>query len=299
VTILYPTFLWLLIPILVLFFQNLDSFKNRIHIIILFLVILSISRPVIKESPKEIEIEGKNIIIALDVSYSMNARDVKPNRYEFAKSTILSLLKLNPNDNIMLIVFTSNPLILSPATTDHPLIEIALNSLKREFIMTKGTSLENLFKKVVSINIGSQNLILITDGGEEEDINSDILKSSNISLTILAMGSKEGSIIQNRDNRVLKNEEGELVISRINPLLKSLTTSYFTASNSPQDTANKIYKSIDKKAQKSKKMQYSYLELYQIPLFLAMILFFMLHTRWVTYLKNSKLFNLNLNIKLF
>ncbi len=289
-SIIYPAFLWLLIPLIIVLWQNRYSFTNQIHLIILILITLSLSRPSIKGSPQKIDIEGQDIIIALDISYSMNATDIKPTRYEFAKETINYILKTHVNDNIMLIAFTSNPLILSPPTTDHQLIEIALKSLNREFILTKGTSLKNLFNQIVSMDIGHQNLILITDGGEESDINSlkDILQKSGISLSILAMGSKKGTTIKDRYNKLLKDENGDLVISRINPILKHLTSNYFTVSNSPQSTADEIYKSLDNKKKKSQKMQYSYLELYQIPLLLAIILFFMVHTKWIEYLRNYK-----------
>ena len=100
----------------------------------------------------------------------MKATDISPTRYDFAKETIAALLQENPGDNIMLIAFTTNPLLLSPPTTDHALINIALANLNPEFILTKGTSLEKLFKRLASMKMGQKNLILMTDGGEEENL---------------------------------------------------------------------------------------------------------------------------------
>ncbi|PTB87132.1 VWA domain-containing protein, partial [cyanobacterium G8-9] len=186
------------------------------------------------------------MIIALDVSYSMRATDLSPTRYDFAKETIRVLLEKNPSDNIMLIAFTTNPLLLSPPTTDHTLINIALKSLNPEFILTKGTSLEKLFKKLSQLDAGHKNLILMTDGGEESDLTklTSILADSDISLTILALGSKQGITIKNKDGSLLKDKQGNLVISRINPLLEILASTvkgnYITASSSPEATANQI-----------------------------------------------------------
>ena len=283
-SILYPSFLWLLIPLLILLWKSFYSLRNRVHLVILLLVIISLSRPLWVHTIQESEIEGKNIIIALDISYSMNATDIKPNRYEFAKETISHILESNPTDNIMLIAFTTNPLLLSPATTDHRLIKIALDSLNREFILTKGTSLKKLFEKIASMDIGSQNMILMSDGGEENNPTElkEILRQSDISLTILALGTKYGTTIS-KDNKFLKNEDGNLIISRLNSMLKSLSSSYFEASSSPKATADKLYSNLSEDSSRAKKMQHSYFELYQIPLLFAILLFLMVHTRAFKY----------------
>jgi len=254
---------------------------------------MAMSRPVIKQGLEESPIEAKEFIIAIDVSYSMNAKDIKPNRYAFAKETTNALLSSNPTDNIMLIAFTSNPLLLSPPTTDHTLISIALESLNPEYILTKGTSLEKLFKKVASMKTEQKNLILITDGGEEENSEklSSIVQNANISLTILALGSRQGTTIEKADGSLLKDKEHHLIISRINPLLEALASqtggTYITASSTPALTAKALYNALKIDKQKGElitKKQHRYRELYQIPLLFALLLFLMLHTRAVKFL---------------
>ncbi len=190
-TLLYPSFLWLLIPLALLLWQSSRKLIHMVHLIILMLIVISLARPAQEEALQEAGIEAKDIIIAVDVSYSMKAKDIAPTRYDFAKETIAALLQANPGDNIMLIAFTTNPLLLSPPTTDHALINIALENLNPEFILTKGTSLEKLFKRLSSMKMGHKNLILITDGGEEEHLEklTTLLQTSDISLTILALGT--------------------------------------------------------------------------------------------------------------
>ena len=131
-SILYPSVLWLLIPLAVLFYYRPKQMTDSVHLIILALMITALSRPVIDQGPQERQLEAQEVIIALDVSYSMKADDIVPNRYNFARKTIDAFLHQNVSDNITLIAFTTNPLLLSPPTTDHQLISLALKSLQIE-----------------------------------------------------------------------------------------------------------------------------------------------------------------------
>lgn len=292
-TLMNPTFLWLLLPLVLLLWSRPRKLVTTVHLIVLMLIVVALSRPVQEEALQEASIEAKDIIIALDVSYSMKAEDIKPTRYAFAKETVTALLEQNPGDNIMLIAFTTNPLLLSPPTTDHALIHVALQNLNPEFILTKGTSLEKLFKKLGGMKLGHKNLILITDGGEEDALDklSTLVQSADISLTILALGTKQGTTIKTKDGSLLKDKEDNLVISRVNPMLSELASSvsgtYVTPSSTAQATAAELNEAIqvnERQAQNVEKMQRRYLELYQIPLGLALVLFFMVHTRAIKYL---------------
>lgn len=292
-TFLYPSVLVLLIPLILFFTRASKQIIIRVHIVILMLLVLTLSRPVIKSSFHTAEIEAKDIIIALDASYSMHATDIAPTRYRFAKATIQALLRQNTTDNIMLIVFTSNPLLLSPPTTDHTLIEVALKSFNPQFILTKGTSLEKLFHKLQAIQTGHKNLILITDGGEEKHVDNlaQALDKADVSLVTLALGSQKGTSLKGTDNRLLKDKEGHLIISRINPILESLTDRvkgiYLTPSSSPKSTADTLVHALKNQTtqtQTIQKKQYHYQELYQYPLLLALFLFLLVHTRLVKYL---------------
>ncbi|AKF25845.1 von Willebrand factor A [Sulfurovum lithotrophicum] len=292
-SILHPGFLWLLLPLGILFFYRDKKLTETVHLIILFLIVLALSRPVFIEGVEESPIEAQEYVIALDISYSMRAKDLKPDRYIFAKETIDSLLKKNEADNIMLIAFTSNPLLLSPPTTDHRMIEVALKSLNPEYILTRGTSLKKLFQKVASMPESEKNLLLMTDGGEESDLEglAEQIRRSGIKLAILALGTKEGMTVENPDGSLLKDKEGHLVISRINPMLEALASetegTYLTAASTPEATADRVYKALKEQTESTEmitKKQHRYTELYQVPLFLAVMLFMMLHTRAVRFL---------------
>lgn len=285
--------LWFLVPLIILYYYRPKELQDSLHIIIMALIVIALSRPMLYQGSEEREIDAKDIIIAVDVSYSMRAKDIKPDRYTYAKETIDALLSSNPTDNITLIAFTTNPLLLSPATTDHALISIALKSLKIENILTKGTSLKRLLQKVATLPIEEKNLILMTDGGEEHDVTllRDIIEHSSISLTLLALGTTEGTTLPNRDGSMLQDDQGDLVVSRINPMLEQLvfevSGTYIKASATPKESARELQEALDSASQRSKKvhkMRQSYRELYQWFLFVAFVLFLMLHTRAVKYI---------------
>lgn len=292
-TLLYPAFLWLFIPLALLWYYRPRTVTDTVHLIILALLLSALARPVASQRAHKSEIEARDLIIALDVSYSMQAGDIAPTRYEYAKRTIERLLEENRKDNIMLIAFTTNPLLLSPPTTDHALISVAMESLDPKNILTHGTSLEKLFKRVASLPTREKNLILLSDGGEEKDLDklSGIIRKGEIRLTTLALGTTTGTTIEKEDGSLLKDSEGDLVVSRINPLLERLAASvdgnYIAAPSTPRSAAEAIEESLKELSDlhnKIDKMEYDAVELYPLPLLLALLLFLLLHTRGVKYL---------------
>lgn len=292
-TFLYPDFLWLVVLLALLIGKYASKRMTALHLCVALLVALALSRPILQESKQDAQTKSKDIIIAFDASYSMRATDIPPSRYAFTKETIMALLKLNPSDNIMLIAFTSNPLLLSPPTTDHGLIEVALQSLNPDFILTKGTSLQALFQKIATLQTVPKNLLVITDGGEESNLGTmvSLVQESSTLLTVLAMGTAQGSTVPNKDGSLLKDKEGHLVVSALNPLLGDLASvvsgNYITPSSSPTSTAEEINTALQKNAntqQNIYKKQHAHQELYWIPLLLAALLFLTLHTRALKYL---------------
>ena len=292
-TLLFPYILWLWLPLILLLWKTPLKLKERMYIIVVMLLLLCLARPVQKESLENVAIDAKDIVIALDVSYSMMAKDIAPTRYDFAKQTINALLQANPTDNVMLMAFTTNPLLLSPPTTDHPLISIALEALNPAFILTKGTSLKRLFEAFEKMGQNDKNLILITDGAEEKNVEAlaPLLTKAHLSLSLLALGTPQGTTLEKEDGTLLKDKEGNLVISRINPALERLVSlvegNYIEPRSTPTQTAHALANVLHNNQTKStlsQKIQYHYLELYPIPLTIALILFLMLHTRGVKYL---------------
>ena len=293
-SLLYPQLLWLFVPLVLLgYYHRPLGMHRRIHWLILALLLLAMARPQMQKGIEKAQIQARDIIIALDVSYSMRAQDIKPDRYTFAVKTVDALLSHNPHDNVMLIAFTTNPLLLSPPTTDHTIVRTALHALERDNILTKGTSLQNLFAKIASMPKIKRELLLITDGGEERNLQklTSALENTPVHISILAMGTQKGATIPKADGSKLTDKHGHLVISRINPMLKQLSQAvggnYIEPQSSPEATAEAIEKafaSLEDVSHTIAKKRYSHTELYPVPLLLALLLFFMVHTRASKYL---------------
>ncbi|UCM99713.1 VWA domain-containing protein [Sulfurimonas sp. SWIR-19] len=291
-TLLYPWVLSFLIPLYFYYKNDIKETqqktkrqKNLLYLS-LFFMLLALSRPVIINKPIEQKFDAQDYIIALDASFSMQADDLKPTRYEVAKKNIASLLRQLNQDRFSIFAFTSNAMLISPPTTDSTISMMALNSLAPKYILTKGTSLLSLFQSIAKTSYKQKNLIIFTDGGEDKDLASlvSICKKNSIIPYIVATGSNRGTTLKKGNKPILDNNEN-LVISRINPLLKSLAQEcggkYYELNSAGRDVAKEIINDLAKQdttIQSSTKVL-SYQELFVFPLSMAILSFFLSVTK--------------------
>jgi len=275
----YYGFLGLLfIPLLLLWFSNAkrDTTQKLLYLATAF-AIIALMRPVIANKPTQEYFDAKEYIIAIDASYSMQAGDIAPSRFEAAKNSVRELLQNNTHDRFTLFIFTSNPLLISPPTTDTQISLMALDAIDPQHILSKSTSLKKLFSMLAEHTFEQKNLLLYTDGGEEHDLQAltQICKTNAITPYIIATASKKGALLQKGDKSLL-DENGDIVISRINPILKPLAKecggAYFEITKT--NLAKQLTQSIQHKEKtKLSATLYSYKELFYYPLFLSIILF--------------------------
>ena len=278
-------FLWLLLPLAIYFLrqnkkQRLPQYLRWVALVFL---VVAIARPVLLESISKENLPAHSIVLAIDLSASMNADDIKPSRARASRATIKEFLKVNLYDQISLIGFTTNPLLLSPSTTDHKLVALALESMKSEYILTKGTSLKKLLEKVAQFPDQAKKLILFTDGGDEpvDEKLIDFANESNINILLIAMATQKGSTILGKDADVLKDKAGHIVVSKFNSSVGALGT--LIAFDGIDSTVSKIQEWIEKQKVLENglsKESHNYFELFFIPTFLALILFFLSATRF-------------------
>ena len=295
-SLLYPWMLFFLIPLFVLYKQNIlaksDTKRRQRQLLFLSLVfmILSSTRPVILNTPEEQKFQAKDYIIALDASFSMQADDLAPSRYQVAKNNIQKLIQKLPNDRFSIFAFTTNSMLLSPPTRDRRISTLALNSLEPKYILTKGTSLFALFKTISKISLKKKEVVIFSDGGEDTDLAQlvHICKQSNIIPYIVATASANGTTLKKED-RVLLDEKKNLVISRENPLLKPLADAcdgHYYQLRSSDDISSKISNDLEKNAHvknlTSKVMNYK--ELFIVPLTIAFVSFFLGVTKLHTFI---------------
>ena len=116
--------------------------KNLFTIIILIFLIIGLSNPQIGTKREEVKREGVDLMIAIDLSYSMMAEDIKPNRLERSKQAISRLIDQLKGDRIGLVVFAGQAYVQLPITTDYSAAKLFLSTVKPNLIPTQGTKIK-------------------------------------------------------------------------------------------------------------------------------------------------------------
>lgn len=156
-------------------FENIGrSWRERIEhlpfilrIMTLVLIILVLARPQSTNSWQNVTTEGIDIVLALDISSSMLAEDLKPNRLEAAKTVASNFISGRPNDNIGLVVFSAESFTQCPLTTDHTVLLNLFGSIKSGMIedgTAIGLGLATSVSRLKDSKAKSRVIILLTDG---------------------------------------------------------------------------------------------------------------------------------------
>ena len=178
-------------------------------------------------SPKgmeKVDRNGIDIIIALDVSKSMLAQDVKPNRLERAKQALSKLIDKLSNDRVGIVVFAGRAYLQMPLTGDHVAAKMYLSSASTDIVPTQGTVISDALKMCYSTFNSKEKkykaVVLISDG---EDHDEGALKMATqmaeegIVINTVGMGSAQGStIIDELTNQPKQDVNGNTVITRLN-----------------------------------------------------------------------------------
>jgi Ca-activated chloride channel family protein len=157
-------------------FFNLKNKKTKVRfihfpfvlrIIALATLIICLARPQSKRSWQDVHTEGIDIVLALDISASMLAQDLKPNRLEAAKDVALNFIESRPNDRIGLVIFSGESFTQCPLTTDHSVLKNLFKDIKIGMINNGtaiGDGLANAINRVRNSKAKSKVVILMTDG---------------------------------------------------------------------------------------------------------------------------------------
>ena len=183
------------------------------------LFLIAFAGPSIGTSLKEIQEEGKDIFIAVDLSQSMNAGDIGPSRLQRIKFELKNLTKSFPSDRIGLIIFSSEAFMQCPLTFDQSVLQLYIDGLNTGLVPNFGTDLngplhmaEERFLNDESQEVKSKSIILISDGenfGDDlEDIGSR-LNSEGIKVFSLGIGTTGGSSIPRGNGLVIDPQTGK------------------------------------------------------------------------------------------
>ena len=138
-----------------------------IRILILGLLIIALARPQSVSSKQDINIEGIDIVMALDVSSSMLARDLKPDRLEASKEVAKEFISRRPNDRVSLVIFSGEAFTQVPLTTDHQMIYTLFREIASGMIedgTAIGDGLATSVSRLKDSDAISKVIILLTDG---------------------------------------------------------------------------------------------------------------------------------------
>ena len=273
-----------LIPVYFIYKKHTHVQKQtKLLYLSLVFMFFAMARPAYENAYVKENFDSHDYIIALDASYSMQATDLKPSRYELAKAAIKKLLSSHPKDRFTIFAFTSSTLLISPPTTDKEISELALDALEPKYILTKSTNIKNLFQTVAKLPMKQKNLILFSDGGDEHDIAAlvKIAKKKSIIPYIVATATQKGAALKH-NGKYIKNQNDAIVVSKINPMLPDLAKAtkgkyYELASINDIDTLSHDLQS--RQSEKEHIQIRTYKELFPLPLSIALILFFLSITK--------------------
>lgn len=287
---LNPGYLWLvLILALMMLYRkkrketDIDA-ATKSKLILLYLsllmMIVALARPVIDQGPVSQEYEGAEVVIALDLSHSMKAEDIKPNRFEASKTFIKELISKRVHERFALLGFTTNAIILSPLSSDAELLSHQLDLIQSEFIITKGTHMASVLELSTRLSqVKSKNLVIVGDGGDEKDFSKEIAyaKEKGLSISIVMMATASGARLKDKYGEWMKDSSDHLVITSKNPAAKSLSNAtggiYVEGGKNALNEISSWLESREKKLSSAKTLIYK--ELFYYPTALA-LLFFML-----------------------
>ncbi len=245
--------------------ERKSDFKPLLKFILLVLayifLVIGLVDPRIGSKLEKVKREGIDIYIALDVSNSMLAEDIKPNRLERAKMAISNLIDKLEGDRIGIIVFAGNAYKQLPLTTDYGAAKLFLSAIDTRIVPSQGTAIGaaiNLATNSFDNDNHNKAIVVITDGENHEDDAVGAAKAAaekGIKVFTIGMGLPEGAPIPIKDkygNRMgfKKDKKGNTVITKLNEnMLQKIAAagngSYARANNAGVGLT-KIYNDINK-----------------------------------------------------
>jgi len=284
------------------------SLKFFLQMVVITLVIIILARPQFGSKLEEIKKQGVEVIIALDVSNSMLAEDIQPNRLTRAKQALTRLIDNLDNDKIGLIVFAGDAYTQIPITTDYISAKMFLSAINPEMVPKQGTAIGaaiDLGMRSFSPGEGkSKAMIIITDGeNHEDDPEEAASEASNAGIVIhtIGIGSVGGvpvPVTISGKKEYLRDADGNTVITKLDEeILKKIALNasgnYVRASNT-NIGLDEIFNEIRrmKKQDLESTMYTEYNDQFQIFTVFALVLLF---TEFIIMdRKNRKLSNIKL-----
>lgn len=230
-----------------------------LRMFVFVLVVIILARPQTHNSWGSRTVEGIDIMLAMDVSTSMLAEDLKPNRIEAAKSVASEFISGRPDDNIGLTIFAGEAFTQCPMTTDHISLINLLQNVRTDIaargLIEDGTAigmgLANAVGRLKDSKTKSKVVILLTDGSNNRgDISpltaANISKSLGIRVYTIAIGSKTMAPYPMQVAGTIQyvNMRADVDVKTLSEIASTADGQFYRATNTAE--LKKIYKDIDK-----------------------------------------------------
>lgn len=226
-----------------------------LRLLCISLLILAIARPQSRSSWKDTKTEGIDIVVSLDVSLSMLAKDFKPNRIEVAKEVLADFIDARPNDKIGLVIFGGDAFTQCPLTTDHKIIKNMFGDIKAGMLdqgTAIGLGLADGVARVKDSKAKSKVVILISDGvsnvGEIAPLTAaEIAKTFGVRVYCIGVGTKGKALqpVALYPNGQIEYDYADVDIddATMTQISKMTGGKYFRATD--RESLEKTYKEID------------------------------------------------------
>jgi Ca-activated chloride channel family protein len=201
--------------------------KAVLQIAAVGLVVLALARPQFGTRVETVESRGQDIVVAVDLSLSMLAEDLVPNRLERARLAILRLLERLDGDRIGLVAFAGDAFVQSPLTVDYRAAALFLGAMHPDIMPVPGTDLGAALRvSLDALDAGerdARSLVLVTDAEDHEgDFAAELARAreAGVVVYLVVFGSTEGAPIpqyddQGRRQGFLRDDEGNVVTTRL------------------------------------------------------------------------------------
>ncbi|HOU68465.1 MAG: VWA domain-containing protein [Paludibacteraceae bacterium] len=271
-------------------------------------VVMAMARPQIGSKRETATRKGIEVVVALDISNSMLAEDLQPNRMERAKQMISRMVDNLNNDKMGLVLFAGKSYIQVPMTSDYRSIKSFLSSVNPSLIPQQGTAISEAiamasrtFSKDEKVG---RSIIIITDGENHEDNSQELeaAKQANkdgIQVNVVGMGSPEGALILLENGDYKKDKSGAPVTTKLDEgraqSIAEAGNGVYVRADNTNGAVKVLSKELDKIAagDVSVELYSEYNEQFQIFLWIALVLLLL---EFCVLEKKNRLFT---NIKLF
>ena len=226
----------------------------------LIFLIIALVNPKMGTKMETVKREGIDIIFAIDVSKSMLAEDIAPNRLEKSKQLVSQIINQVGNDRIGIIAYSGNAFPVLPITTDYSVAKMFLQTMNPGMISTQGTSIDeaiNLAATFVNKKDKTNKLLIIISDGEDHSDDSESAaeeaKKLGIKIITIGVGTEKGGTIPLKRNGVVeslqRDQNNEVVITKRNTdvlkIIAKTTKGGYVDGNSTKEVVAYVKNALD------------------------------------------------------